>query len=110
MFGVKAEAHIAAEGDPYDPATGEGQHNGIPVDVVHKHPPHAAKYVLLGKASRIDLHPWAEQLLPEVEAVFFVLEGTPKTDAVLSAGGVAFGVPSVTCWDPDDWPCSPVPS
>jgi hypothetical protein len=29
-----------------------------------------------------------------------VLEGTPKTDSVASAGGASFGVPSVTCWSP----------
>src|SRR5262249_31462343 len=43
--------------------------------------------------------PLARRLLPQAEVVFFILEGTPKTDAVLSAGGVAFGVPSVTCWN-----------
>jgi hypothetical protein len=100
MFGVKADSHVHAEGEPYDPETGEGKHNGQRIDLVHKHAPREAKYVLLGKGKRIDLHPLALRLLPAAEVVFFVLEGTPKTDAVLSAGGVAFGVPSVTCWDP----------
>ena len=86
----------------YDPATGEGTHNGQPFDGVHKHAPHASKYLNLsrpGGASRIDLHPWALAALPDADVVFFVIEGTPKTDAVISAGGVAFGVPSVTTWD-----------
>jgi hypothetical protein len=105
MYGVKADSHVNAEGEQYDPESGEGAHNGQPVDVVHRHAPHDAKYVLLGEeraCARIDLHPLARRLLPDAEIVFFVLEGTPKTDAVISAGEVAFGVPSVTCWDPDE--------
>jgi hypothetical protein len=98
MYGARAAAHVDATGDVYDPETGLGEHNGQPVDVVHQHAPREAKYVLLGEGSRLDLHPFAAQLLPEAKVVFFVLEGTPKTDAVLSAGGVAFGVPSVTLW------------
>jgi hypothetical protein len=99
MFGARADSHVNATGETYDPETGHGEHNGEPVNVVHKHAPSEAKYVLLGEGSRIDLHPRAAQLLPDAKVVFFVLEGTPKTDAVISAGGVAFGVPSVTCWD-----------
>ena len=102
MWGTKADAHVNKGGTPYDIATGEGHHNGQPVDVVHQHAPREAKYVLLGEGSRIDLHPWAAELLPEAKVVFLVMEGTPKTDAVLSAGGVAFGIPSVTCWDPQE--------
>jgi hypothetical protein len=110
MFGVRADAHVNAppkdgEGN-YDRETGLGAHNGVPLYEVHKHAPSAAKYVLLagkeGEAKRIDLHPLARRLLPDAEVVFFVLEGTPKTDAVLSAGGVAFGVPSVTCWTSEE--------
>jgi hypothetical protein len=102
LFGVRADAHVSAppkdgEGN-YDRETGLGAHNGIPIYEVHKHAPTAAKYVMLGKSSRIDLHPLALRLLPKAEVVFFVLEGTPKTDSVLSAGACAFGVPSVTCW------------
>jgi hypothetical protein len=99
MFGVRADSHVNAIGEPYDQETGEGEHNGQPIDVVHRHAPREAKYVLLGEGSRLDLHPLARRLLPKAEVVFFVLEGTPKTDAVISAGGVAIGVPSVTCWD-----------
>jgi hypothetical protein len=100
MYGARADSHVRAEGEDYDLETGSGEHNGQPIDVVHRHAPRDAKYVLLGAGKRIDLHPFAKQLLPDARVVFFVLEGTPKTDAVLSAGGVAFGVPSVTCWDP----------
>ena len=115
MFDDAADAHVNKAGDPpkpYDPATGEGYHNGVPMSVVHKHAPTPAKYILFARkrkgpgkwrlkreAARIDLHPLARRLLPEAQVVFFVLEGTPKTDAVISAGGVAFGVPSVTLWD-----------
>jgi hypothetical protein len=103
MFEDAASAHVNKTSTrDYDPATGEGTHNGKPVHVVHQHAPHEAKYVLLGgegACARIDLHPLALRRLPDTEVVFFVLEGTPKTDAVLSAGEVAFGVPSVTCWD-----------
>jgi hypothetical protein len=102
LYGARADSHINAIGAPYDPASGAGEHNGQPVDVVHKHAPRAAKYVLLGDGSRIDLHPLARRLLPQAQIVYLVLEGTPKTDAVLSAGGVAFGVPSVTCWQEDE--------
>jgi hypothetical protein len=105
LFGVRADAHVNAqpkdgEGE-YDPETGLGAHNGTPIYEVHKHAPTAARYVMLGKSARIDLHPLALRLLPKAEVCFCVLEGTPKTDAVLSAGGVAFGVPSVTCWQAD---------
>lgn len=103
LTGYAAYKHVNSKtGDPeepsYDPATGIGRHKGVPIDVVHKHAPKTSKYVNIGHASRIDLHPWAAELLPAASIVFFVLEGTPKTDAVLSAGGVSFGVPSVTCW------------
>ncbi len=107
-----AAGHITkdtAKGEPYDPETGQGEHKGQNVDVVHKHEPDKAKYAMFGtrkgdnpdpaSSSRIDLHPWAGQLLPNASVVFFAIEGTPKTDAILSAGGISFGVPSVTCWD-----------
>lgn len=99
MWGAAAESHLNAQGAPYDIATGEGAHNGVNIDVVHPHAPHEAKYVLLGEGRRIDLHPWALDRLRDAVVVFFVLEGCPKNDAVLSAGGPVFSVPSVTCWD-----------
>jgi hypothetical protein len=59
----------------------------------------AAKYVLppgsYGK--RLDV-PMPQRVL-DAERVFFVIEGSLKTDAVLSQGEAAFGVPSVTLWD-----------
>jgi hypothetical protein len=105
LYGAYAEAHVNAVGEPYDLETGVGRHNGQPVDVVHRHAPASAKYVLLGEGvedgpKRIDIHPLALRLLPAAKVVFFVLEGTLKADAVLSAGHVAFDVPSVTTWHP----------
>lgn len=104
LLGDTLEAHIRKGRSrmPYDPATGEGDHHGIDVEGVHRHAPSEAKYVLLGDDganSRIDLHPWALEMLPHAERVFFVLEGTLKNDAVLSAGEAVFSVPSVTLWD-----------
>ena len=59
----------------------------------------AAKYVLPPGAhgKRLDV-PMPQRVL-EAEIVFFVIEGSPKTDAILSTGAAAFGVPSVTLWD-----------
>jgi hypothetical protein len=103
LWGAAAESHVNAvpkdgEGD-YDPVTGLGAHNGVPVDFVHKHAPSAAKYLMLGKSSRIDMHPVALERLPQAKVVFLVMEGTPKTDSILSTGACAIGIPSVTCWD-----------
>jgi hypothetical protein len=75
-------------------------HDGVNVNGVHVHEPEAAKYILLGDNRRIDVHPWAMRFLPRARRVFFVLEGTLKNDAVLSAGEAVFSVPSVTLWDP----------
>jgi hypothetical protein len=74
------------------------EHKEVNRDDVHCHPPREAKYVLFGKGKRLDIHPLALERLPDADTVFFVIEGTPKTDAILSAGEVAFGVPSVTMW------------
>jgi hypothetical protein len=96
------EAHLRKAGDPYDPVTGNGDHDGVDIDGVHPHAPSTAKYVLLGKDgrnSRIDLHPMALDLLLSADRVFFALEGTLKNDAILSAGEAVFSVPSVTLWD-----------
>ena len=59
----------------------------------------AAKYVLPPGAhgKRLDV-PMPQRVL-EAEIVFFVIEGSLKTDAILSMGAAAFGVPSVTLWD-----------
>ncbi len=101
LTGLAAENHIGkGKLAAYDPETGEGRHGGVNVEVVHRHPPEPAKYVLLGEGKRIDLHPRALKLLPSAERVFFVLEGALKNDAVLSAGECVFSVPSVTLWGP----------
>jgi hypothetical protein len=105
LWGEAAEAHVDAvrkdgQGD-YDIVTGEGVHNGVGVDVVHMHTPDPAKYTLLGDQKdtcRIDLHPVALERLQTAELVYFALEGIAKTDAIISAGACAFGVPSVTAW------------
>jgi len=99
LRGRAAEQHIGAVSDePYDWRTGEGSHRGENPRGFHRHAPHRAKYVLLGKGKRIDVHPLALERLPAAEVVYFGIEGSIKTDAILSAGGVAFGVPSVTMW------------
>ena len=102
LKGRAAEQHIHAEGkeaEPdYDWRTGIGVHRGVNQLDVHKHAPRTAKYILQGKGQRIDIHPLALERLASVDIVFFAIEGTPKTDAILSAGGVSFGVPSVTMW------------
>jgi hypothetical protein len=55
-------------------------------------------------ADRIDIHPLALERLPDAERVFFVIEGTPKADAILTAiletdeRACVFNVPSVTLW------------
>lgn len=49
-------------------------------------------------AARLDVHPMALQAITNAEVVFFVIEGCIKADAVLSAGGAVFSVPSVSMW------------
>jgi len=68
-------------------------------EYAHLEPPHAAKYVLPPgtHGKRLDV-PIPERIV-RADRVFFVIEGSLKTDAILSAGQAAFGVPSVTLWD-----------
>jgi hypothetical protein len=47
---------------------------------------------------RLDLHPRSLGMLPDAEVVFFSIEGSIKADAILSAGGCSFAVPSVGMW------------
>ncbi len=99
-----AAAHVSrAKSADYDPSTGFGDHRGGNRDDVHFHLGQA-KYTLLGKGicKRIDVHPWGVRRIADAERVFFVLEGTLKNDAVLSAGEAVFSVPSVTVWDQDE--------
>jgi len=55
-------------------------------------------------AARLDMHPWAADLLENAEEVFFGLEGCLKADAILTAirregrPASVFSVPSVTLW------------
>ena len=108
-----AESHINRSkrddaAAPYDPSTGMGAHKGLNLNIVHRHAAAKAKYVLLGpdkrmhKCKRIDLHPLAAQRIATARRILFVLEGTPKNDAVVSAGEAVFSVPSVTLWDPQE--------
>jgi hypothetical protein len=51
-------------------------------------------------ARRIDLHPSKLALERFADPwVYFALEGVWKADSILSAGGAAFNVPSVTLWE-----------
>jgi hypothetical protein len=80
------------------------RHGGVNVEVVHRDDKEPAKYVFPPglNVKRIELHPMATELLAKAERVFFVLEGSLKNDAVLSAGGAVFNVASVTLWDPGE--------
>lgn len=49
-------------------------------------------------ASRIDINPAGWELLETSPVVFFCIEGVIKADAILSAGGAVFNVPSVSLW------------
>jgi hypothetical protein len=101
----EVERHIdrAKPGEgPYDPATGEGDHQGKNPDFVHKHAPHKAKYVLFGDNKRIDVHPWVPRMLEKAKRVLFVMEGTLKNDSCVSAGEAVISVPSVTLWNPQE--------
>jgi hypothetical protein len=106
---VAATKHIYAgfnddDALPYDPKTGKGEHKGVNYEKPHRHVRKQAKYVFLPGSveDRIDVHPFAAERLADAERVFHVLEGVPKTDAVLSADVVAVGSPSVTLWDEDE--------
>ena len=99
----EVERHInRVKEEPYDPATGEGDHHGDNPDFVHKHAPHKAKYVLFGDNKRIDVHPWVPKMLKKAKRVLFVMEGTPKNDSCVSAGEAVISVPSVTLWDANE--------
>jgi hypothetical protein len=68
------------------------------VQGVHLHHP-SAKYAIPPGAhgKRLDV-PLPDRIV-RADRVFFVIEGSVKTDAILSTGEAAFGVPSVTLWD-----------
>jgi hypothetical protein len=104
LTGDAALLHIdRATGAQHDPLTGLGSHHGANQEGVHFHLDEA-KYVLLGEGQcqRLDLPPEAAAMLASARRVFFVLEGSLKTYAILSAGEAVFGVPSVTLWDSEE--------
>jgi hypothetical protein len=103
---AECEAHINGTGDPYNPETGEGAHNGEDYPGVHYHVLETAKYILITpdrprhkRGVGVDLHPWALERLDDAEVVYLAMEGILKTDAIITAGGCAFGIPSVTFWN-----------
>lgn len=51
---------------------------------------------------RVDVHPLATLELQSGKPIYLCLEGSLKADAVLSAGGVAISVTSVTTWQGKD--------
>jgi hypothetical protein len=77
----------------------ERQHEGVDVVGYHTHTYPARDPRLPEIARRIDVHPLAWQRIVENPVVFFVIEGCLKADAVLSAGGAVFSVPSVSLWN-----------
>jgi hypothetical protein len=50
-------------------------------------------------ARRLDVHPDTWEILEGARRVFFVIEGTLKNDAIVTASEAAFNVPSVWQWD-----------
>jgi hypothetical protein len=87
--------HTDDQGNPVrDPDTGEE----IPLLGPHRHVK-IAKYLLPPgpHGIRLERHP-STDFSEHLERVFFVLEGTPKNDSLVSRGEASFDVPSVTTW------------
>jgi hypothetical protein len=78
-------------------------HDGADVDGLHTHS-RMMKDRRISFAKRIDVHPLAADKIKAASRVFFGIEGCIKADAILSAGGAVFSVPSVTLWDADELP------
>jgi hypothetical protein len=80
-------------------------HSGINTELPHLHEPRPAKYTIppgrdesgTKYGRRLDVP--SPERIASADRVFFVIEGSLKTDAILSQGEAAFGVPSVTLWD-----------
>ena len=74
---------------------------------LHYHRPEPAKYVLPKGAwgKWLDLHSVARKRMRNADTVYFIIEGTPKSDAALSEvcetneRAFAISVPSVTLWN-----------
>jgi hypothetical protein len=91
----KGKHHLDEFGEPvHDPDTGEP----IPLEGPHRHVAFA-KYLLPPgpHGIRLERHP-STDFTEHHDRVFFVLEGTPKNDSLVSRGEASFDVPSVTTW------------
>ncbi|MGD0944282.1 MAG: hypothetical protein ABR972_08420 [Acidimicrobiales bacterium] len=73
--------------------------DGIDKVGLHPHPGRKVKDPTNPIASRLDVHPMAMQKIKEKSIVYFAIEGCIKADAILTAGGAVFSVPSVGQWD-----------
>lgn len=78
-----------------------GDHGGVNSNQVHFHQRYAKYNFPSGPdlAKRFDMHTLAAPLFMKARYAFFVIEGSIKADAVLSAGAAVLSVPSVTLWD-----------
>jgi hypothetical protein len=72
-------------------------HKGVDVKGEHEHT-RSVEDRERGMAMRIDVHPAAMVKIRKEDVVFFGIEGCLKADAILTAGGAVFSVPSVTLW------------
>jgi DNA-binding transcriptional ArsR family regulator len=75
------------------------QHGGVDVEGQHAYEYRTKDLMAPAMARRLDVHPLAVNKILRAEVVFFVIEGCLKADAVLSADGAVFSVPSVSLWD-----------
>jgi hypothetical protein len=75
------------------------RHGGVEVEGQHAHEYRTKDLMAPAMARRLDVHPLAVNKILRAEVVFFVIEGCLKADAVLSADGAVFSVPSVSLWD-----------
>jgi hypothetical protein len=76
----------------------ERKHGGVDEEGMHSHirrVPDPRR----GPARRIDVHPMAWGEIARQRVIFFGIEGCIKADAILSAGGAVFSIPSVTLWE-----------
>lgn len=121
VFGLSAPAlsfhpdDLSVKGCYY--TTAKGKRRWVPALPCGQRDRHIAKWHPDGNVQGVHLHhPRAKYAIPPglhgkrldvpmpdrivcADRVFFVIEGSVKTDAILSAGEAAFGVPSVTLWD-----------
>jgi hypothetical protein len=80
--------------------------DGVDVEGVHCHI-ERVRNPETNMAKVIDCHRLARQKVSDHGVIFFVLEGCPKADSLLSAGAAAISVPSVTLWDYRDGAFAP---